>query len=147
VHVILLIIVMLLGLARIVQFYNQSLDEEDRFILNTVENCPRNISCRQQLQNISTWWKFEVLADKHNTEKTDLDVIIIYVSYNDDIDRYIIRNKITVISFKNICTIMNNNNSDSSELKGMIFSEVSKMQRSERASMLRYTYISYRSEC
>jgi hypothetical protein len=64
-----------------------------RQILNTAENCLHNISCRQQLQNISIWWKFEVLADKCNTEKTDIDIITIYVSYNDDIDIYIIRKK------------------------------------------------------
>ena len=88
---------MLLGLARILQFHNQAVDEEDKFTFNTAENCIRNISCRQQLQNISTWWKFEVLADKCNAEKTDIVIITIYVSYNDDIDIYIIRNKITVI--------------------------------------------------
>jgi hypothetical protein len=105
-HAILLITMMLLGLARILQFYNQSVYEEDRFTFNTAANCLRNISCRQQLQNISTWWKFEVLVDKCNTEKTDIDTITIYVSYNDDIDIYIIRNKITVISFKNIFLIV-----------------------------------------
>jgi len=135
------------GLARILQFYNQPVEEEDRFILNTAESCLRNISCREELQNISTWWKFEGLADKRNTVKTDIDIITIYVSYNDDIDIYIIRNKITVISFKNICTTVNNHISDRSELKGTPFSEVSRMQRSEPASVLRYTCISHRTEC
>lgn len=86
----------LTGLVRILQFDSQSLHQEGRFILNTAENCLRNISCRQQLQNISTWWKFEVLAHKCNTEKTDIETVSIYVSYNDDIEIYI-RNRITVI--------------------------------------------------
>jgi len=42
---------------------------------------------------------------------------------------------------------MNNHNIDRNELKGTTFSEVSRMLRTERASMLRYTNISYRSEC
>jgi hypothetical protein len=42
---------------------------------------------------------------------------------------------------------MNNHNIDRSELKGTTFSEVSRMQRTERASVLRYIYISYRIEC
>jgi hypothetical protein len=114
--------------------------------LNTAEHCLPKVSCRQELQNISTWWKFEVLADKCNTEKTDIDIITTYVSYNDDNDIYIIRNKITVISFKNICTVMNNHNGDCSELKCTIFSEVSRMQRSEHASMLSFTYIFFLTE-
>ena len=84
------------GLARIPQFDSQSVNQGDRFILNTAENCLRNISFRQLLQNVSTWWKFEVLAHKYKTEQTDIDMISIYVSYNDDIEIYI-RNKITVI--------------------------------------------------
>jgi len=61
---------------------------------------------------------------------------------------YIIRNKIAVMSFRNICTIVNNHKSDRSKLiKVTNFSEVSRMQRFERASMLRYMYISYRTEC
>jgi len=135
------------GLARILQFYNQSVDEEDRLILNIAESCLRNISCKQELQNISTWSKFAGMVDKCSTEKIDIHIITIYVSYSDDIDIYIIRSIITVISFKNICSIVNNRNSDRSELKGTTFSEVSGMQKPERASLLRYMCISCRTEC
>ena len=51
---------------------------------------------------------------------------------------------IIVITFCNVCTIVNNSKPcDLSGLNGMIISEGSRMQRSERALMLRFAYVPF----